>query len=707
MKGSIFLGAWVWFLGFSLLVAMEGLQAFVLGIDYMGRAFVQLPLIVLFLLACVLYGTVGLMLGGLVGIFVFVRRTVGLKIGTANLELRISAATCLVAATFFSRPHLFEDKLARYSPSGEGNAIVFGFIISLLFYLVVVALVNRVLSKKLSTDDAIDSFSAFAVALYGVVLWTRWLHDTYLGGSPLSWDRASLLGNGAILLGAFTLYVLVARFLKGLRRVCSLGAFTNPLKPLGVSFILLGVGLAALFYRNGDFPSLSLSPLPVQHPPDRPNIILITLDTTRADHLSAYGYEKWTSPNFDRLAREGVFFRQAYSTAPWTLPAHASLFAGLYPASHGAHWTESESGIDLGRLPEAVVTLAEILSEAGYATVGIIAGGGCSSDFALDQGFQEYNDLLVRFFHEVFESFGLLRWLDERVSLKGRLSALHIYLQRRADQITRLASRWVERNYRGDPFFMFLNYFDPHAPYEPPPRYLEPFKEGVLNEPGERSPLLSLYDGEIAHMDAFVGKFFLRLRKLGLYDESLIIVTGDHGEFFGEHDHWSHMHELYEEVVKVPLIIKYPSSQGRRGVVDHRVSLVDIVPTVLRELGLEVPAAVQGIDLHDTGREVVAEVYRHKHQEGGYAQREYARGLKALYRDSFKYIRDVDGASELYDLSRDPQEQSNVVHLERGLANALEDELVRWIEERNAASGETERANGAAWERLKALGYIR
>ncbi len=701
------LGARIWFLGFSVLVCMEGTRMFRFGAASMGAESFQLPLFVLFLLSCVIYGLAGILGGGLLGVIATTLRRQRVRSESLQFTAKVCATSFLVAQMLLMAPYLTK-RFGQYFRYGVEGTSLASVILLLFFSLVIVFLFTKILSRSRSEEEAVGRFFAFSVALNGSLFWATWFHGKFFRGNPLSLDPVSLLGNGAVLLGAVSLYFALALLLKALSRNGSYVSSFNPVKVQAVLFALFAAGASFLFLRNGDFPSLLPSASESQSFPERPNIILATLDTTRADHLSCYGYEKTTTPNIDRFAREGVIFRNAYSPAPWTVPAHASLFTGLYPLQHGAHWaSDSEPGVTVGKLSRHTVTLAESLSGVGYVTVGITGGPACSSHYGLDQGFTEYNDSLLPILDPAVESFALFRLLRDRRSLVGLLSRLHIYNERKGDQITRLAIRWIERNHTRGPFLMFLNYFDPHMPYDPPRAYREPFGGADVVETQERTwGSVPLYDGEVAYLDACLGRFFLRLKKLGVYDEALIVLTSDHGEFFGEHNHMGHMNELYEEVIKVPLIIKYPLSQRKKGIIQRNASLVDVVPTLLFALGLDVPSGIQGGRLERPEGGVIAEVYRHKYPALWYGGG-YARALKALYSGPFKYIKNFGGTSELYDVVADPAEQSNLIDVEPDAALALERILDQWIARHQPTDTEREEVSPSDLQRLRALGYVR
>src|SRR5262245_14203684 len=349
--------------------------------------------------------------------------------------------------------------------------------------------------------------------------------------------------------------------------------------------------------------------------PSRPlNALLITIDTLRADHLGCYGRADASTPAIDRLAKEGVLFEQASTCVPLTLPSHASILTGTYPAFHGAHNNGSY------KVDDSAVMLAEVLRERGHRTGAVIGAFPLASRFGLAQGFDTYDDTLPQ----------------ER---EGQIG----YRQRPADQVSGAGLRWLEST-GGKPFFLWLHYFDPHVPYAPP----EPFTARFRGRP---------YDGEIAFVDEQVGRVLERIRRPDLASNTLVVLMSDHGEGLGEHGEWTHGVFLYESTLRVPLVLALPGvvPAGRR--VGQPVRSIDVLPTVLELLGVPAPGDVQGESLrplYDGGaappRFVLAET---KAPRENYAWSD----LDAIRVGGLKFIRAP--RAELYDLSVDPGETEN------------------------------------------------
>jgi len=393
-----------------------------------------------------------------------------------------------------------------------------------------------------------------------------------------------------------------------------------------------------------------------------PNVILISIDTCRADHLGCYGHAGQTTPNVDAVARDGVLFSNAFSPAPKTLPAHCSMLTGTIPPYHGVRDNANF------RLGDSNITLAELLRERGYRTGAAVGTAVLDSRTGVGQGFDTYDD----------------RMMAGSPQTPSRE-------ERPGDQVSRIAEAWLDAN-ASEPFFLFLNYFDAHDPYEPP----EPFAGRFSDDP---------YSGEIAFADQCIGRVLNKLRGLSLYESSLIIITGDHGESLGEHGESKHGYYIYNSTTKVPMIFKAPGrSSGRQ--VDRVVSITDIVPTVLALLGVPAPSSVQGEDLssflsHDATEREGRCVYSEAMEATKF-------GCSALWGTqtlAWKYIQAP--RPELYNLMADPNEQRNVVDVYPDRARALRVQL-RQIMQEHSRSDRTENVlalDPVSLARLRSLGY--
>ncbi len=394
------------------------------------------------------------------------------------------------------------------------------------------------------------------------------------------------------------------------------------------------------------------------------NILLITLDTTRADHLGCYGYGPAATPNLDRLAGEGIRFARAYCPAPLTLPSHASILTGLAPAGHGVR--------NNGHALAAVIgTLAEILKGEGYAAAAFVSSFSVDSRFGLDRGFDVYDD-----------------------TFRSDLPFKTLNSERRAEETFSRFAPWLEKNGIRK-FFAWVHFYDPHWPYDPP----SPYKETFESRP---------YDGEIAYVDHYVGAILDRLREKGLLEKTLIVVAGDHGEGLGDKVEIGHGIFLYEETLRVPLILHCPAVFRRPRVVDGQVGLVDVAPTLLEIVGLKDKAAgMKGLSLvsglRGKGRkdlDCLVETF-YPRENFGWSE------MVGLVSARWKYIQAP--RPELYDLVRDPEERKNLYAASAGKAAEMKDKLAREI--LRAGSGGGPGSGGAGptagdLEKLRSLGYV-
>ena len=397
-----------------------------------------------------------------------------------------------------------------------------------------------------------------------------------------------------------------------------------------------------------------------------PNVVLITIDTLRADHLGCYGDASVRTPNIDGLAREGARFTQAYTPVPITLPAHASLMTGEFPLATGMH---DFSG---NRLSPRIVTLASVLRDHGYTTAAFIGSAVLDSRFGLNQGFETYFDHF---------DFGH----SEEVHLEA--------VERRGDRVVDEALKWLRLDPK-PPLFLWVHLYDPHAPYNPP----EPYADRYRARP---------YDGEIAFADAQVGRLLAFLRERRLFENCLVVVTSDHGESLGEHGEKTHGFFIYNSTLHVPLIVKIPRGVGR--VVDDEVSLVDIMPTILQELNLPIPAAVQGRSL------LSLVLGRHSENTSNLYAESYPpllhfgwNSLQGVQWRGLKYIETT--RPELYDTHTDPKELHNLYREHRALAGEMSDRLYgivqRFTPSTGASTAEKELTDPALLESLRSLGYV-
>lgn len=425
------------------------------------------------------------------------------------------------------------------------------------------------------------------------------------------------------------------------------------------------------------------------------NILVIVVDTLRPDHLSCYGYERDTSPNIDRLAGESVLFEEARSTSSWTLPAMMSMFTGRNCRRHGV--------LDYRHsLTSNIPILAGLLREHGYATIGVVSTPTLEGRFGFARGFDTYDDQSYKMTYEDLEDFG---------SAGDRLQASRDMVS--SPLITRLASNWINRLVKKEkPWYLFVHYMDPHFNYLPPAPYntmYDPDYKGSVDgrdvkysktiRPGVDSNdlrhLIALYDGEIRHNDEQLGELLQTLRQSGQYDNTIIVLTADHGEEFLEHGSTAHGETLYDEVVRIPLIIRMPGQTARKR--KDPVSLVDVFPTLCQAVGIKVPEGLDGLDLAKEippRRTLLLDVDVEGH-------------ITALLRGDQKLIINFEKRTlERYDLSKDREERvplpdATVAH------QGMKEEILRYRESGiEPIRRETSGMDDQTLEEIKNLGYV-
>jgi len=392
------------------------------------------------------------------------------------------------------------------------------------------------------------------------------------------------------------------------------------------------------------------------------NVLLVTLDTTRADRVGCYGYKKAKTPNLDFLAANGVMFSNAYCQVPLTLPSHCSLLTGTYPLYNQVH----NNGFYY--LDHSHLTLAEVLREEGFKTAAFVSSFTVDSRFGIDQGFDSYDD--------TFDADEILK---------------NFRSEKRAEKVFTSFSHWLDRNF-DQKFFCWVHFFDPHVPYDPP----SPFKEEFPERP---------YDGEIAYMDYYIGRIVDKLKKKNIFDKTFIILAGDHGEAFGEKDEIDHGYFIYDATLRIPLILYFPKRLPSNKVVESRARLIDITPTVLEMLTIPVAKEIQGVSLvpYIEGRKKES---LSSYIETYFPQENYGcSALIGLIAGDWKYIRAPK--PELYNLKLDPQEEKNVFYLRKKVASAMKKELERIIHEFSAKKeARRKKLTSQEREKLRSLGYV-
>ncbi len=398
----------------------------------------------------------------------------------------------------------------------------------------------------------------------------------------------------------------------------------------------------------------------------RPNVVLITIDTLRHDHLGCTGHETVQTPNIDKLASEGVLFEQALSSSPTTLPSHASLLTGTYPFVHGAR----NNGNFV--LSEENVTLAEILRKHGYANAAFVGSFVLDSQFGLDQGFDTYNDNMAG----------------------GSGERMFLYEERPAGLVTDAALAWLRMN--GDKkFFVWLHYYDPHVTYDPPPPYAERYADNP-------------YVGEIAYTDSRIGVLLDALEEMGLLDNSIVVLTSDHGESLGEHGESTHGIFIYDSTLRVPLILRFPPSLPGKKRIPALVRLIDVMPTLLDLLEIPRGAGIQGMSLMNLVRGSGDAESRVCYAESFYPFYYYGWSeLLGIRTERWKYVRAPK--PELYDLKADPLETKNLFEEKPSTAESMIALMETIVQDREPAAGKQPGevdVSAETLDKLRRLGYF-
>ena len=395
------------------------------------------------------------------------------------------------------------------------------------------------------------------------------------------------------------------------------------------------------------------------------NLLIITIDTLRADHLGIYGYDKIKTPHIDNLGEKGVLFSNAYCHVPLTLPSHCSIFTGTLPLFHGVR----DNGF---RLPSFNLTLAEIFKKHGYQTAAFVGAFPLDSRFGLDRGFEVYDDL--------YGSKNVVRDLS--------------FIERKAEDVNKKVLAWIDSNNQ-QKFLLWVHYFDPHAPYEPPPPYNEEYH-------GRE------YDGEIAYTDSAIGELLAKLDQLKLIEKTLVILASDHGEGLGDHNEATHGIFVYDSTLRVPLIFYNPKFLPRGQIISDQVGLIDLMPTILDLMGLP-----QGPNMQ--GRSLSSEIWKGKSLLNQFCYIESVAAmmdrnwapLQGVRTKEWKYI-DAP-IPELYDLKNDPEENNNVIEDSQEIAQSmrkiLHDMINRHSSPLSSRLLETKRDEETV-NKLRALGYI-
>jgi arylsulfatase A-like enzyme len=449
-------------------------------------------------------------------------------------------------------------------------------------------------------------------------------------------------------------------------------------------------------------PSIAAAPLTANNAPNRatatrqPNVILITVDTLRADHIGAYGMRAAQTPTIDRLAREGARFDRAICQLPQTNPSHTALLTGLYASTNGVkiHMVD--------QLRSGVQTMADVFLQGGYRTGAIYSWVSLDPQFSgLNRGFQTYDGYVLNrsllFSNPNLEQLAALyRQIEAKVPIVktadahlGSSDEIERRLDGRADVTNAAVFNWLDTHASAGPFFLWVHYYDPHYPYTPPAGFdhlfglkytghvdgsidtLKAIEDGKLTlTDADLARLGELYQGEIAYTDSQIGRLVANLGSRGMLDDTILVVTGDHGESFGEHGDWTHGLKVFESEVRVPLVIRYPARVPAGVAVSAPVQLIDVMPTLLELTGLRPAKPIQGTSLLPLVTHASAAT-------PGLAFVELAdEAFVALLTTDWKIIRNnANGELQLYHLTDDEAELHNLIRAEPRVAQDLAAQL--------------------------------
>jgi arylsulfatase A-like enzyme len=537
-----------------------------------------------------------------------------------------------------------------------------------LLYLALTPIALAIGARLVADDDrpVLRFVHVVLLGALGLVLLDWWRELTHSDAPRLAGMLFGSMGSGLVAIAADRLLSLLVRA-----------------RPRRLALeVVLGVGALVVWGRPLNTAPL-LDPIVTGVPPPAgtPDVILVSWDTTRADHLSTYGYGRETSPRLTEFARDARLFRNARSTAGWTLPGHASMLTGLYPATHGARLSGSFLGTESidGRrnvaypLAPEHTTLAEMLRDRGYQTGGFVGNYAyLYRDYGLSQGFGIYDDA----------PGCMLRIRPAALSVVHHfVPGFYVKTYRSANETNARAFSWLDHAPAGRPVFLFINYMDPHHPWYAEP----PFDRWTRNMPSVRwiatknlythavKPIAKsdaayiegAYDGQLAFTDHALGELLDGLRARGRYENALIIMTADHGELIGDHGIMGHMGRmLYEPLLHIPMVVKYPGAGRPRDVVDDPVQLVDIVPTVAQVTGAKLSPEVEGNPLDSAERHpIFAEEWINPYLVKGFGET-YNRTIRVVIEGGYKLIATSRGERMLFDLDRDPGEEHDLAATE-------------------------------------------
>jgi arylsulfatase A-like enzyme len=525
------------------------------------------------------------------------------------------------------------------------------------------------------------------------------------GSRPGLWSRLyAILIAGFVSLLAWMVFLMIDRS----RERKAVSAVLGKAGVVLGTVVLAGWAIAAVTQRQPDRPA-----------GNGPNVLLVSIDSLRADHLHCYGYSRETSPNIDRLAREGARFQTAVAPTSWTLPSHMSLLTSLDPLHHGVI-------SDLTRLPRHAVTLAEVFQHSGYTTAGFVSSAYLHARWGYSQGFDLYDDYSA----------------GNSAVLGGR--EVRVTSPRLSDRVRRWIKGW-NADGRKRPFFMFVHMMDVHYDYLPPAPYdtmFDPDYRGEISGKGfiadrrinrhiarrDLEHILALYDGEVRFTDEHLGKIIGDLSSLNILDNTMIAVTSDHGDEFFEHGWKGHRESLYDEVVLVPMVVRYPKSIPANTVVETQVRLIDLGSTLMPLAGIKETLGYAKARSLYAARDLTPLIMSASARSAGdkrlNGSHEHTDGLPAFLHlteifnarpgplfgvrsGGGKLIISPDkGAVEVYDLTVDAAEQQNLIAKEHARVAPLKTMLENWRSQGLRSSARSGRLGAKEMEQLRDLGYL-
>lgn len=571
--------------------------------------------------------------------------------------------------------------------------------------LVLAWLGRRIHREKVAENIVLGRWVGAIVAGFGAVLGLfRIRRDIF--DEQLAWKSAQgLMVLGGTLLASLVAYLLLVTVFRLLASRKLGRAIVHPVGALVFAGLVAG-GFVALAKAKPPVTQRAAREIPPA-PPQAGDVLVIVIDTLRADHLPSYGYGEGHTPNLERFTQESVRFDQHFANASWTRPSFASILSGRYVASHRVMSKDDA-------LPAELTTVAEAMAQGGYQTAGFVTNYNVTPYFQFDQGFDTYRYLEPEFVLGANDAQAklLLVQMARRV-IERFTPARPGSAYRDAATVNRAVVEWLDGASDENPFFLFVAYMDPHDPYyvhpyDGTPGYARATHQNPAPEEADR--LRALYDGEISYWDAEFGRLVEELKRRGVYDRMTIVITSDHGEEFMDHGGYWHGTTLYDEQVRVPLFVKLPFGARGGEVVEHWSQSIDLMPSLLSQAGLPAAAGTQGRDdLFEASFEGTTDVLAEESHEGNVLRSLRARRGRSETKLILANEDNPRGLApvELYRVDVDPGELVNVAEDDPAVRQLMAERLEE--DERIAARGRvqnrTQVSLGAHRENLQAIGY--